>query len=124
LASLGLLLAVPHLVPGRHQSWDSAQSAVAGFVLALLSLPIAVSTFGRREELRSVGLGPATPGSVARIPMTLLSIWMRCLVIGSFGCLLAYGAASPRAAWPYLSAAAVLLVLHAPRQRMFERAPP
>ena len=51
----------------------------------------------------------------------LLALWARCLLIGIFGCLLAYGAASPAAAWPFISAAAVLLVFHAPRRWLFTR---
>jgi hypothetical protein len=126
VAALALLLAAAHLVPARQSPWHSAQSAVAGFVLAILSLPLGVSTFAAREklaEVRAATPDPAPPGSVARVRALLLALWARCVLIGVFGCLLAYGGASPAAAWPFLLAAAALLVLHAPRERLFTRPP-
>jgi hypothetical protein len=123
LASLALELAILHLVPGRQKPWHPAQTAVAGFVLALLALPAAVSTFAMREKLREVRAtpGPDSPSGVSGIRATLLALWARCLLIGFFGCLLAYGAASPRAAWPFVAAGAALLVFHAPRHWLFTR---
>ena len=98
--------------------------SVAGFVLALLSLIAGVGTFTLREslalrEIRSGALDPSTPAGFARVRGMLVVLWTLCLVIGLLGCGLAYGAASPRAAWPYVLAAAVLLVLHAPRRWLF-----
>ena len=125
LASLALQLAILHLVPGRQHPWHPAQTAVGGFVAALLSLPAAVSTFALREKLREVRDAtddPISPTSVARVRGILIAIWARSLLIGFFGCLLAYGAASLTAAWPFVSAAAALLVFHAPRHWLFRRA--
>ena len=81
--------------------------AVAGFVLALLALTAAVSTFAGRERLRQQA------GATRRV--MLLTIWARCTLVGVFGSLLAYGAASPAAAWPFIAGGAVLLLIHAPR---------
>jgi O-antigen/teichoic acid export membrane protein len=97
---------------------------VVSFVLVILSLPLAVSTFGLREKLSAEAPGLDSPGSATEVRATLLRLWARCLLIGFFGCLLAYGSASPAAAWPYISASAVLLALHAPRQRLIARPPP
>jgi hypothetical protein len=126
LVALAALLATAHLVPARQHPWHPAQTAVAGFVLALLSLTLGVSTFAAREklaEVRAATPAPVPAASVARVRGLLLTLWARCLLIGVFGCLLAYGGASPAAAWPFLLAAAVLLVLHAPRAWLFTRPP-
>jgi hypothetical protein len=123
-ASLAVLLAISHLVPGRRLPWDPARTAVVSFVLVILSLPLAVSTFALREKLSTEAPGPDSPGHATRVRATLLRLWARCLLIGLFGCLLAYGSGSPVAAWPYISASAVLLALHAPRHRLIARPPP
>ena len=117
VALLAVELAVPYLVPSRRDPWQGAETAVAGFVLALLSFPAAVSTFALREQLAD-----AAAARVARVRFLLLALWGRCLLIGLFGCVMAYGAASPAAAWPFAAGAAVLLVLHAPRHSLL--APP
>jgi hypothetical protein len=107
-ASLALLQPVlVRLVPRRQQPWNAAEAAVAGFVLALLALPLAVSTFAGRETLREES------GGTARF--TLYTIWARCLLVGFLGCVLAYGAGSPQATWPFIAGGAVLLLIHAPR---------
>jgi len=123
-ALLGLELAFAYFVPSRLHPWYDAQASVAGFVLALLSLVAGVGTFTLREslalrEIRQGALDPSTPAGLARVRGMLLVLWTLCLVIGLLGCGLAYGAASPRAALPYVVAAAVLLVLHAPRHWIF-----
>ena len=93
-------------------------------MLALLALVAGVGTFTLREslalrEIRSGALDPNTPAGFARVRGMLIVLWTLCLVIGLLGCVLAYGADSPRASWPYVFAAAVLLVLHAPRRWLF-----
>jgi hypothetical protein len=118
-AALALLVAIPHLVPSRPHPWYAAQIAVAGLVLALLSLPAAVSTFALRERLGEDRA--AAPGPPAAAQPLLLALWARCVLIGVFGCVLSLGAASPAAGWPFAAAAAALLVLHAPRRRLFAR---
>jgi hypothetical protein len=123
-ALLALELRIAHVLPPRPHPWYDAQVAVAGFVLALLSVLAAVGTFTLREtlamrEIRRGSLDPNTPDGFARLRGMLVVLWTLCLVIGLLGCGLAYGADSPRAAWPYVFAAAVLLVLHAPRRWLF-----
>jgi hypothetical protein len=122
-ALLALELGFAYYAPTRLHPWYDAQASVAGFVLALLSLIAGVGTFTLRESLalRDIRLGtldPSTPAGLSRVRGMLLVLWTLCLVIGLLGCGLAYGAASPRAALPYLFAAAVLLVIHAPRKAM------
>ena len=125
LALIGVALALPALMPSRPTPWYQAQSAVAGFVLTLLALLAGVGTFTLRETLalrdvRSGALDPSTPEGFARVRAMLFVLWFLCLVIALLGCLLAWGAASPRLAWPYGAAAAGLLLWHAPRRRLFE----
>jgi len=127
-ASLGLELAFAYFVPSRLHPWYDAQASVAGFVLALLSLVAGVGTFTLRESLalRDIRLGaldPSAPAGLSRVRSMLLVLWTLCLAIGLLGCALAWGAASPRSATPYVFAAAVLLVLHAPRRWLFASAP-
>ena len=71
------------------------------------------------RDVRLGTLDPSTPAGFARVRTMLLLLWTLCLLIGLLGCALAFGAASPRAAWPYLLAAGGLLVLHAPRHWLF-----
>jgi hypothetical protein len=123
LGLLALGLAASWL-PARADPWHQAQTAVAGFVLAILALVAGVGTFALRESLvlRRVRVGtldPSTPTGAARVGAMLLALWSICLLIGLFGFGIAYGAASPRAAWPYVAGAASLLVLHAPRDWLF-----
>jgi hypothetical protein len=126
LALLGLEFALPSIVPRRPREWYPAQTAVAGFVAALLSMLAAVGTFVVRESLvlrdvRGGALDPASPTGFARLQTMLLTLWAMCLLIGAFGSLLAYGAAVSAAAWPYIVAAAVLLAIHAPRRWLFTK---
>ncbi|MFI5216555.1 MAG: hypothetical protein ACHQ3O_08415 [Candidatus Limnocylindria bacterium] len=124
-ALLALEFAFAYLAPSREHPWYDAQVSVAGFVLALLALITGVGTFTLREslalrEIRAGALDPSTPAGYARVRLMLIVLWTLCLVIGLLGCGLAWGAASPRAALPYLVGAAVLLAFHAPRRRIFE----
>jgi hypothetical protein len=124
LALLALELAIPRLVPARPDPWHAGQTAVAGFVLSILALVAGVGTFALREslvlrQLRLGSLDPRTRAGSVRVGTMLLALWTLCLLIGLLGGVIAYGAASPRAAWPYVAAAAVLLVLHAPRDWLF-----
>jgi hypothetical protein len=123
-ALLALELRIAYLLPARPHPWYEAQVAVAGFVLALLSVLAAVGTFTLRETLgmrriRSGELDPNTQAGFARVRDMLIVLWTLCLVIGGLGMLLAWGAARPRAAWPYCIGAAALLMLHAPRRWLF-----
>jgi hypothetical protein len=121
---LALELRIAWLLPPRPHPWYEAQVAVAGFVLALLSVLAAVGTFTLRETLamrriRTGELDPHTQAGFARVRDMLIVLWTLCLVVGGLGVLLAWGGARPRAAWPYFIGAAVLLVLHAPRGWLF-----
>jgi hypothetical protein len=113
---LVLLLEIPWLVPGREIPWNTGQAAVAGFVLALLALVAGVSSFALREQVRVfLASEPDTPASRSRARLMALDLWTRCVVIGALGAVLAWGSASPRAAWPFVAGGAALLVFHAPR---------
>jgi hypothetical protein len=123
-ALLALELRIAYLLPARSHPWYDAQVAVAGFVLALLSVLAAVGTFTLRETLalravRRGELDPNTQAGFARVRDMLFVLWALCLVIGGMGMLLAWGAARPQAALPYFLGAAALLVLHAPRRWLF-----
>jgi hypothetical protein len=123
-ALLAVELAFAYFGPSRLQPWYDAQVSVAGFALALFALVAGVGTFTLREslalrEIRLGSLDPSTPAGFARVRAMLVVLWTLCLAIGLLGCGLAWGAASPRAAAAYIFAAAVLLVLHAPRRWLF-----
>jgi hypothetical protein len=115
-ALVALQLAMPRLLPTREIPWHAGQPAVAGFVLALLAMVAGVSSFALREQVRVLLAGAPDPGAVfARVRVMLLDLWARCLAIGVLGSILAWGAASPVAAWPFVAGAAALLSFHAPR---------
>jgi hypothetical protein len=113
---LALTMELPRLLPGREIPWHAGQAAVAGFVLALLAMVAGVSSFALREQVRAVLVSGLDPGaSRSRVLLMLLDLWTRCIAVGALGSVLAWGAAAPRAAWPFVLAGAALLVFHAPR---------
>jgi hypothetical protein len=121
---LGLELLLAERVPVRAIPWHAGQTAVAGFVVALIGIALGVWTFALRESLalRDVRAGRIdlrTAEGLARMRSMLLALWSLCLLIGLLGLLMAWGAASPAAAWPYVFGAGVLLAMHAPRERHF-----
>lgn len=125
-AALALYAALPHLLPPPAIPWYDAQTAVVGFVLALLSLAAAVGGFALREAMalrhvRSGALDPATPAGFGRLRALLFVLWSLADLVGLFGVVVAWGAANPRLVWPYLIGAAALFVLHAPRDWLFTR---
>lgn len=128
LLVLALQVAWTTLAAPRADPWNAAETAVAGFVLSLFALSAAVGSFAIREtfllrDLRRGALDLATPSGLARTRRVLLGLWALCLLIAVFGGIVGYGAASPRAAWPYQIGAGVLLVLHAPRSGMLRPEP-
>jgi cation transport ATPase len=126
LGLLALELAFAYRVSGRVFAWNSGQTAVAGFVLAMIAMALGVWSFALREalalrELRAGRLDLSTPVGFAQLRTMLYVLWLLCLLIGLLGSALAWGSGSPRSAWPYVAGAAVLLALHAPRAHLFER---
>jgi hypothetical protein len=125
VAALALQLVLAEGVASlRAQPWHTARTAVAGFVLALISVALGVWTFALREglalrDVRSGALDPSTPVGLFRLRQMLVALWILCLVIGLLGSVVAWGAASARLAWPYIAGAGVLLLLHAPRRWVF-----
>jgi len=126
LVSLAIWLALPQLVAPRPDPWSTAETAVAGFVLAILALVAGIGTFALRESLvqrdpGTVGLDPTTPEGFARMRARLIELWLLCAAIGVLGGIMIRYSGRPAAGWPYLAGAAVLFVLHAPRPRLFQR---
>ena len=118
--------ALAGLLPTRADTWYDAEASVVQLVLGLVALVVGIGTFALREtlmlrDLRSGALDPNTAGGFMRVRRMLFALWSLCLVIAGFGNVLAWGAARPIAAAPFLVAAAVLLVLHAPRGWLFAR---
>ena len=125
LGGLAFELVIPRVLASRPQPWDAAQTAVAEFILAIFSLVAAVGTFTLRETfalgpIRRGSLDRSTPAGFARVRAALVVLWLLCLLIGLFGSILAYAAANPAEAWPYVTGAAALLVIHAPRAWILE----
>jgi hypothetical protein len=119
-------LALASLLPVRADPWYEAEASVAQLVLGLLALVTGVGTFALREtlvlrDLRIGALDPNTADGLMRIRRALVALWSLSLVIAGFGNVLAWGAAKPIAAAPFLIGAAVLLVVHAPREWLFAR---
>jgi hypothetical protein len=128
VAALALELALAYRVSGRPDPWHAGQTAVAGFVLALIATALGVWTFALREslamrDLRAGRLDPATPEGISRLHQMLLVLWFVCLLVGLIGSVVAWGSASPTASWPYLAGAAALLAVHAPSERLLTGPP-
>jgi len=124
-ASLAIWAALPRLVEPRRAPWNAAETAVAGFVLAILGLAATVGTFAIRESLaqRSNGGGGAGPAApVASLRMRMVGLWLLCAAIGALGGIMIHYSGSLAAGLPYLVGAAALFVLHAPRARFVGRA--
>jgi len=120
-------VAFPYVVAPPADAWHPAQTAVAGFVLAIFSLAAAEGTFALRESLVVRDAPPTDLGMRSLAGAThvrgarFATLWALCDLIGLFGLLVAHGSARPAAATPYAVAAAVLLVLHAPRARLLAK---
>lgn len=124
-ASLAIWLELPRLAPWPDP-WNAAETAVAGFVLAILALVAGIGSFALREalvqrEIGEGGLDPNTPDGFARLRARLIELWLLCAAIGVLGGIMIRHSGRPAAGWPYLIGAAALLVLHAPTQRFFRR---
>ena len=116
------------LLPARADAWYEAQTSVALLVAGLLALVAGIGTFALREtlalrDLRSGALDPNTASGFRRVERMLFALWSLCLVVAGLGNVLAWGAAKPIAAAPFLVAAAALLLVHAPRRWLFARPP-
>jgi hypothetical protein len=126
-AILAVEVAIPYLAPPRPDPWHPAQTALAGFILAIFSLAAAEGTFALRESLVVRDAPPAEIGvrslaGVANVRVArFFTLWALCALIGFFGALVAYGSANPAASTPYAVAAAVLLAVHAPRPKLLAR---
>lgn len=118
-------LALRGWLPTRADVWYEAEASVAQLVLGLLALVAGVGSFALREtlvvrDLRSGALDPNTESGFRRVQRMLFALWSLSLVIAALGNVLAWGAAKPIAAVPFLIGAAVLLAVHSPRGWLFK----
>jgi hypothetical protein len=124
-ASLAVWPALPRLAAPPAESWNAAETAVAGFVLAILALVAAIGSFALRESLvdHEEGCVPleTTPEGRARVRIGLVELWLLCAGVGALGGVLVRYSAYPATGWPYVAGAALLLLLHAPTRRFFGR---
>jgi hypothetical protein len=125
-ATVLVWLVLPWVGPHRAEPWYEAQTAVIRFAFAILGLVAAVASFAVREslvlrEVREGRLDPETEGGIARLRLRFLALWALCAAIGVLGGLVAYFADRAATGWPYLAGAAVLFVVHAPRERFLQR---
>jgi hypothetical protein len=113
-------LAWPWLAAPRAEAWNAAETAVAGFVVAIFALVGGIGTFAARESLvlrgvREGRIDPATDAGLRTLRTRLGGLWLLCAGIGGLGGLMSWGSGRPAVAVPYLAGAAALFVLHAPR---------
>jgi hypothetical protein len=124
--TLAIWPALPELIGHRADPWYAAQSAVAGFVLALLSLAAALGSFALREALvfrdvRERRLDPSTPAGRDALRLRLVALWLLCAVIGSLGGIMIWYSDRLALGLPYLAGSAVLFVVHAPWPWLLDR---
>jgi hypothetical protein len=126
LGSLALVAAAPFLVGPTQAPYSEAGTAVLAFVLSLLAMTAGVGSLAVREALVrgawAGALDPRTSQGASRMLRNLLGAWVLCLIVGSLGSVLAWASARPTLGWPYVLAAAALLLFHAPRAVIFGRA--
>ena len=123
--TLALWLALPAWCGHHEDPWYPAQSAVAGFVLALLALAAGLGSFALREALvfrdaRERRFDPATVAGRAALRSRLLALWGLCAAIGSLGGIMVWYSDRIALGLPYLAGAALLFVMHAPRPRLLD----
>ena len=126
LALLAVTAAAPFLIGPTQTPYSDAGTSVLAFVLSLFAMTAGVGSLAVRESLvRGVWAGavdPRTPQGGTRVLRDLLGAWVLCLIVGGLGSILAWASGRPTLGWPYLLAAAALLVFHAPRAVIFGRA--
>jgi hypothetical protein len=121
-ASLLVWIAMPYVVPPRAQTWYDAQTAVAGFVLAIFALVAAVASFALRESLvRDSAQQQAASGGGLWVRTRLVSLWLLCALVGVLGGIMIRYSGTSAVGWPYLALAAGLFVVHAPRPALLRR---
>jgi hypothetical protein len=127
LATLAAWLAMPRLGLHRADPWDAAETAVAGFVLAIFALVVGFGTLAVRESLvfrgvRDGRIDPTTPDGLYQLRLRFFALWLLCALVGAFGAVMEYGSGRPAIGWPYLAGSAALFALHAPRAAFLRRA--
>lgn len=122
LALLAGSAATPFFVGPMSAAYSDAGIEVLGFVLTLLAMTAGVGSLAVHESLLRAVWAGADPGSsrgAVRLLRSLLGAWALCLIVGDMGLILAWAAARPISAWPYVLAATALLAFHAPRAVVF-----
>lgn len=123
LALLAASAATPFFFGPTSAPYSDAGIEVLGFVLTLLAMTAGVGSLAVHESLlRAVwggGLDPGSSQGAVRLLRSLLGAWALCLIVGDMGLILAWAAARPMSAWPYVLAATALLAFHAPRAVVF-----
>lgn len=124
--TLALWPALPAWIGHRADPWYAAQSAVAGFVMALLALAAGLGSFALREALvlrdaRERRFDPTTEAGRSALRLRLAALWALCALVGVLGGIMIWGSDRVGLGLPYLAGAAALFVLHAPWPRLLDR---
>jgi hypothetical protein len=123
-ASLSIWVAMPRFATPLPDPWNAAETAVAGFVLAILALVAGLGTFALRESLverdADATRGASADGG-ARVQLRLVELWLLCAVIGALGGIMIRHSGRPATGLPYLIGAGALFVIHAPTRRLCQR---
>jgi hypothetical protein len=120
ILALGVASVVVPTVAGPAQArWSHERTVVLTFAVTLIAMVLGIGSLALRETLvRGISTGRVDPRSAegaVYVQAILLRAWALCGGVGLLGGLVAWIAAAPPLAWPYVVAATALLLFHAPR---------
>jgi hypothetical protein len=125
--ALALVLAsavVPAVAGPAEPRWTHERTVVFTFALTLIAMVSGIGSLALRETLvRTLargGVDPRTPQGAGYAAAMLQRAWALCGAVGLLGGFVAWVAAAPAFAIPYVAGATALLLFEAPRRSVLD----